>query len=177
MSLDNAGPMVSFVAAPGLRTKIGDANGEWRAIQKDPDRSADEETAAKEKLDALIAERDALPMGDERSYALRDRSFLFIVVPDCGAIEVMSIFLAAVCAFPTRWRKRLLGLAIGLPVLYGVNILRLSSLAFLAAYDPTPGIKWFHFGHEYVWQAVFIIFVVAVWLCWIEFLVQRREPA
>ena len=174
-TLDEAGPTVDFVAAPGLVTKIQTANDQLRAIRRDPNRTEAQEAAAVAKYTALTEERDALPAGDERNYALRDRQFRFILVPDCGAIEVMSIFVAAVCAFPTLWRKRLLGLFIGLPVLYGVNLIRLSSLAFLASYDPTQGLKWFHFGHEYVWQAVFIIFVVAVWLCWIEFMVQRAR--
>ena len=86
----------------------------------------------------------------------------------------MSIFVAAIVAFPTRIWKRLLGLAGGVPILYSVNLGRLSMLAIIGAYDDSPGQKWFTFIHEYVWQGVFIIFVVAVWLAWVEFVVGRR---
>lgn len=179
-SLDNSGPHVHFVAAYGLATLIGEADARGRALLEDTtlDQEARKESirAAKKELESLKQEEAELPDDErKRSYDLADRQFTFILVPDCGAIEVISIFIAAVLAFPSQIRKRLLGLVIGIPTLYCVNILRLSSLAYLAAYDPTDELKWFNFAHEYVWQVVFIIFVVAVWLCWIEFVVQRRS--
>jgi exosortase/archaeosortase family protein len=173
-TLDSTGPSVEFIAKYGIRSKLQRADSELNRLDKTntgPERQAELET----ELEALAAKRDALPEGKERNYALDDRKFTFVLVPDCGAIEVMAIYVAAVLAFPTLLRRRFVGLLGGLPILYGVNLIRLSSLAYLAAYDPTTELKWFHFGHEFVWQAIFIIFVVAVWLCWIEFVVQRRR--
>ncbi len=103
------------------------------------------------------------------------RSFVFIIVPECGAIEVMAIFLAAVIAFPTRWWKRLLGLLVGLPVMYFVNVFRLSCLAVVGALDTTKDRWVFDFAHHYVWQTIYIVFVVAVWLLWIEYVVKGRK--
>ena len=100
--------------------------------------------------------------------------FSFNVVPACGAIEVMAIFLAAVIAFPAPWRSRAWGLLLGLAILYGVNLLRLCCLALIGAFD--TGGPWFTFVHEYVWQAIYVIFVVVVWLVWVEVFVQRRVP-
>jgi exosortase/archaeosortase family protein len=61
------------------------------------------------------------------------RSFSFILVPECGAIEIMVIFLAAVIAFPALWRKRLWGILLGTPIMYCVNIFRLTVLAMMGA--------------------------------------------
>ena len=104
---------------------------------------------------------------------MRNLAFHFIVVPECGAIEVMSIFFAAVIAFPTLWRKRLLGVLIGVPIMYCVNIFRLTCLAVIGAYD--NGGQWFKLSHEYIWQAIYILFVVVVWLLWIEVIVKGRR--
>jgi len=93
-------------------------------------------------------------------------SFTFIVVPSCGAIEVMAIFCAAVMAFPATWRHRAWGVALGLPLMYLVNIARLACLACLGALDKSG--EWFNFVHEYVWQACYVIFVVIVWMAWAE---------
>ncbi len=102
-----------------------------------------------------------------------ESSFTFIVVPSCGAIEVMAIFFAAVIAFPASWRHRAWGLALGLPLMYLVNILRLACLACLGALDRSG--NWFNFVHEYVWQSVYVIFVVLVWMAWAE--LGREEAA
>lgn len=100
--------------------------------------------------------------------------FRFNLVPDCGAIPSMSIFLAAVLAFPVPWRRRVFGIAAGLPILYGVNVARLACLAHVGAWD--DGGEWFVFAHEYVWQGVYVVFVVGIWLVWVDYIV-RPDPA
>jgi len=110
------------------------------------------------------------------SLALRQRragkNFNFVVIPDCGAIPSMSIFVAAVLAFPALWRKRLAGILMGLPILYIVNAFRLAFLAVVGAWDNAGTV--FQFSHYYLWQGIYIVFVVAVWMSWVEFLVKRR---
>ena len=174
------GPKVFFVANYGTVTEMRTLH---EAIyQTEQDKSLEPEAklakmeALKAELDALIEADHALPAGQEGFRKRTDKAFTFFVVPSCGAIEVMAIFIAAVVAFPTRWRYRFAGLALGVPILYGVNIARLSTLAWIGAYDFTPERKWFNFSHEYVWQGIFIIFVVAVWLAWIELFVPRKRP-
>jgi len=61
---------------------------------------------------------------------------------------------------------------VGLPIMYGVNIFRLSCLAVIGAIN--NGGVWFDFSHLYVWQAIYIVFVVAVWLAWVEYVVRQR---
>ena len=38
-------------------------------------------------------------------------------------------------------------------------------------------LKWdvFEFVHVYVWQTIFILFVVCIWLLWIEKIVKKRR--
>lgn len=97
--------------------------------------------------------------------------FTFSLVPDCGALPSMSIYLAALAAFPASLRKRLIGLAIGIPVLYLINIARLACLAVIGAlWRSEPEV--FEFAHQYVWQAVYVLIVVGVWLLWVELVVR-----
>ena len=124
------------------------------------------------RFNELDQKRQAIYRGERPATDETTRSFSFIVISECGAIEVMAIFLAAVLAFPAAWWKRLVGLAAGLPLMYAVNIFRLSVLGVIGALDQDG--KWFKFAHEYVWQAVYIVFVVAVWLAWVEYIVRRR---
>ena len=131
------------------------------------------ETWEYRRLTSKSADTDMADLGPLVHFTSRgDREFSFQVVPDCGAIPSMSIFAAAVLAFPTALWGRAIGIVIGLPLLYMVNIGRLTFLAFIGAW--TNHGELFTFFHEYVWQAVFIIFVVAVWLVWVETLVRWR---
>lgn len=119
------------------------------------------------------------PPGDEDgprvSFVLKPGApFTFIVVPSCGAIEVMAIFVAAVLAFPATWRHRARGIALGLPLMYLINIARLAFLACLGALDKSG--KWFNFVHEYVWQAAYVIVVVIIWMAWAELGRERNTP-
>jgi len=100
-------------------------------------------------------------------------SFSFILIPTCSAVQEMVIFLSAILAFPARWWKKIIGLLIGLPALYWVNAFRLMVLACIGALDPSR--KWFNFAHEYLWQGIYIVFVVALWMGWVELLVRRKN--
>jgi len=93
-------------------------------------------------------------------------TFTFRVVPKCGAIPLMIIYLAAVLLFPLPWWTRIAGAFGGLAILYLINVVRLVVLAYIGAIDNTPGQRWFTFVHEYVWQAAYLVIVVLVWLGW-----------
>jgi len=100
-------------------------------------------------------------------------TFAVRIIPECSGVEAMAIFCGAVIAFPATVRKKLLGIGFGVPALYIVNVLRLACLAFIGAFM-SGGV--FKFVHVYVWQTVFIIFVLILWLIWIEIVVKQREP-
>jgi exosortase/archaeosortase family protein len=172
------GPRVAFILRPGLTTQLFELEQRLRgmdvsATDASPENIA-QRRALEEEIQRLRREVQEINMSGapDRRVRVRGYTFHFIVVPECGAIEVMAIFFAAVVAFPTTWRKRLLGNLVGVPIMYGVNVFRLSCLAVVGALDAKGEI--FKFVHEYVWQSVYIIFVVAVWLVWIEFVVRRK---
>jgi exosortase/archaeosortase family protein len=169
------GPLVHFVYTPGVSTRIAELQRELKATRQDAELTDDLRSARLVALEAEIRPlheqlRAAIEAGEDNS--ARGQSFAFRVVPDCGALPSMTIFLCAVFAFPTRGRNKFIGAALGLPLLYVVNVIRLSCLAIIGAL--TSGGEVFDFAHHYVWQGIFVIFVVAVWLLWVEFIVRIR---
>ncbi|MCH7959372.1 MAG: hypothetical protein IID08_04550 [Candidatus Hydrogenedentes bacterium] len=178
--LDASGPVVDFVLREGLLAKI--SRLERQIAQRNADVSLDSETR-KEQSRILEKQRKTLvkrsrdiKADDSKARAKREgRRFRFVVVPDCGAIPSLSIYASAVLAFPVAFRKRLFGLGLGIPLLYIINLCRLATLAVIGALDDTPSGKWFTFAHEYLWQGIFVVFVVAVWMVWIEFVVRERN--
>lgn len=84
----------------------------------------------------------------------------------CDALEPIVYFAAAVIAFPAPWRRRVLGLVLGIPVIFLLNIARIVSLYFVATRRP----DWFEAAHLDVWQPLFIAATLAVWFTWVMLL-------
>ena len=161
------GPRVNFVWRPGIHQRIQELEAA-RAANSSPSAERDAQIQAlRDKVTASLS-------NPEQRAAQQGKQFRFDVVPTCGATEIMAIFLAAVLAFPATGRQRTVGLALGIPALYGINLLRLTCLAIIGALD--GGGAWFNFAHEYVWQAIYVGIVVLAWLAWVEFVVRRRAP-
>lgn len=96
-----------------------------------------------------------------------------LIVEECtGAYEVL-IFCAAVLAFPTGPRQRLAGFALGIPLIYAANVLRIATLLAVGRYAPRA----LDFLHLYLWQATLILLITGTWLLWIALVVRRGQAA
>jgi archaeosortase B (VPXXXP-CTERM-specific) len=89
--------------------------------------------------------------------------FSFMIVDLCTAVMPMLILTAAILAFPSSIKEKILGLLIGLPGIFIVNQVRLVSLFFIGAY--APGI--FETAHLLVWQSLMILLAIGLWLIWV----------
>lgn len=164
------GPRITFVYRAGSIGQIAELQQQRAEIQNNASLG---EAVRQERLATADTRLQALHAAAAKDpNAERDIAFVFRVVADCGAIPSMAIFVSAVLAFPAAWRKRLLGVLIGIPVLYAINLFRLSCLAGLGAFTGSGPL--FDFAHHYVWQGIYIVFVVAVWLLWVEFVVREK---
>ena len=99
-----------------------------------------------------------------------DRVRLYVGV-DCSGVWAHLVLLAAVLASPATLRQKLLGLALGEPVLFAANIVRVASLFVIATKMPT----FLHTAHVYVWQLLIIGIALAIHSLWIETLVDAKS--
>ena len=81
---------------------------------------------------------------------------------NCDAMDVFILFSSAVLAFPSTWRRRALGLGLGLAVLVGVNIVRIMSLYWVGVYFPSA----FDFVHVDLWPIGIVAATCAGFLWW-----------
>jgi exosortase H (IPTLxxWG-CTERM-specific) len=95
------------------------------------------------------------------------------IVSECFGLLEMAIYAAAVLAFATSWRKRLLGVAMGLPLIFAFNLLRIGMLLFVGRHSRA----FFEFAHLYFWQATLVLGITALWLVWVRFVVRDEAPA
>lgn len=91
-------------------------------------------------------------------------SFSLSIVEECTALFASLIYVSCVLAYPANLKSKLIGIGFGIPVIQAMNIIRLVILSITGLYY--PGI--FEFVHTYIWQSIFIIFVITVWLVWLE---------
>jgi archaeosortase B (VPXXXP-CTERM-specific) len=95
------------------------------------------------------------------------------IIEECTGIFEALIFAAAVLAFPASPARKAIGIALGVPLLYVVNVLRI--LALLGVGRAWPAL--FDFVHLYFWQATLILLITSVWLLWIFQVVRYGKPA
>jgi exosortase H (IPTLxxWG-CTERM-specific) len=91
----------------------------------------------------------------------------------CDGLQPTYIYVAAVLAFPSRWRDKGWGILIGIPAIFLINLIRVVTMMLCGAYWPDL----FEWVHLYGWQALVIALTMAVWVFWAELFVRPRDQA
>ncbi|MFH1294547.1 MAG: exosortase/archaeosortase family protein [Candidatus Aenigmatarchaeota archaeon] len=90
--------------------------------------------------------------------------FTFYIVEDCTAWKSMLFLIALIVAVPKiRWQRRLVGVAIGLPLLWIGNLLRNISVVLI---ERGYGLEMAMIAHDWLWKAGLMAMVMAIWLAW-----------
>lgn len=97
--------------------------------------------------------------------------FAVSIEAGCNGVEATIVLLAAILAFPAPWKHKLVGLAIGVVAVQGLNVVRVISLFYLGQWDR----QWFEWAHLYVWQALIMLDVLIVWLVWVRTLPRTPD--
>lgn len=101
---------------------------------------------------------DAQAYGD----AVQSSRFSLTIKRGCDALDPIGLFAAATLAFPVRWRARLIGILMGVTVLLTLNYVRIISLYYIGIHAPDS----FETAHVDVWQPLFVLCSVVLWICW-----------
>lgn len=98
--------------------------------------------------------------------------FAVQIAPGCDGIEAVIILVAAILAFPSPWKHKLVGIGIGFVAIQALNLVRIISLFYLGQWNQI----WFEWFHLYLWQALIVLDALAVWLIWLRYLPRRGPP-
>jgi len=93
---------------------------------------------------------------------LASGTFRVEVSPGCSGVVPTMIYLSAVFAYPSGWRSKLIGTALGIGVIACVNLLRVITLFLIGIFAH----QYFHDTHVYVAQALVVAIAAATWLFW-----------
>jgi len=104
-------------------------------------------------------EPDAKAVAENNS--VKSRRAQLDIVRGCDGSGVLFIVAAATLAFATSIKRKLVGLALGLALVYVINQVRIVGLYFVVA----NRVEWFPFLHTYV-APTLIIVLVCVYFSW-----------
>ena len=95
------------------------------------------------------------------------------VTSECTAVNAVFLFISFVLAYTSTLRSKALGLISGIPLIIAVNIVRLVALGWVTEYWPNQA----HLFHDYIWEVLFMFFIVALWFTWINLVVNREKTS
>src|SRR4029077_1646949 len=81
----------------------------------------------------------------------------------CSGADALALCLAAIVAYPARWRMHVAGAAGGGAVILALNTIRIGTLGRAAA---SP--RWFDALHVYIWPAVLTLVIAGVVFAWMR---------
>ena len=88
----------------------------------------------------------------------------------CNGLEAVMIYSVAVIAFPSSWKKKLIGILAGFIVIQVVNILRIAALAYSGIHFKNL----FEYIHIYVAQGMMIAVSLGVFFLYLNYVQERR---
>ncbi len=104
-------------------------------------------------------------------YSIMLKNDTWLVTQECTAVNVLILFTSFVLAYAASLKAKVMALATGIPFIIAANLARLVSLGFLTELFPRRA----HFFHDFVWETIFVVLVIAMWLLWIRMVVMHEE--
>jgi exosortase/archaeosortase family protein len=84
------------------------------------------------------------------------------VAEECSGFELLGLLAAAMIAYPMPFRRRLWGIALLVPFVFVLNVVRVASLSLALEHAPRA----FETLHTFVWQGLLILAGLAYWVAW-----------
>jgi exosortase/archaeosortase family protein len=93
------------------------------------------------------------------------------VMRGCDALDPILVLCAGILAYPASWRSKAIGLALGLPALFLINIVRILSLYAIQLKAPA----FFDPVHLDIWPVVFVILAGLLWFVWVRWALRGED--
>lgn len=98
-------------------------------------------------------------------------SFSMSVKQGCDGLQAMAILAIGVLAFPVAIAKKIPGVAFGVGLLLGLNLVRIASLFWAGLHAQ----KQFQTLHVHVWPAILIFSAWIFWVLWAMWATRPRN--
>ncbi len=97
--------------------------------------------------------------------------FAYEIYYRCTGFLPVAFLTVSILAYPGSLRRKYIGLAVGVPILIGLNLARLVHLFYLGVYNPAA----FNFAHAVLWEALLVLAIIGLWLGWTKWVASQAE--
>jgi exosortase/archaeosortase family protein len=95
-----------------------------------------------------------------------ENPFIFFIGPDCVGWKSMLFYAALIMAtLGVSIRKRILGIAAGIPIIYSGNLARITAVVLI---ERSYGFDAAMLFHDWLWQAGLMAVILITWLVWLK---------
>jgi exosortase/archaeosortase family protein len=101
-----------------------------------------------------------------------NKVYLFMIF-ECTGLPIYILFTSAILAFPTAKENKIKGLLAGIPILFLLNIVRLISVGFVAAFYAS----FLNLFHNIIWSSSYFLFFILGWVLWLNIINKNEQTA
>lgn len=109
-----------------------------------------------------ILERMGLAVVQKGTVISHAGGFAYEIYYRCTGFLPACCLAVSILAYPGKWRGKLIGLVVGIPLVFLLNLVRLVHLFIIGATRH----EWFDFAHSYAWEGAMILAVAGLWFAW-----------
>jgi exosortase H (IPTLxxWG-CTERM-specific) len=102
---------------------------------------------------------DAVREGNVIAHA---QGFAYQIYYSCTGFILMLSLAVSILAYPSRLTEKTVGIALGVPILFVLNQVRLVHLFYVGIFDAEQ----FEYVHHVLWEYLMILIVASLWLSW-----------
>jgi exosortase/archaeosortase family protein len=95
------------------------------------------------------------------------------IIKTCDAMDVSTLFVSAIVAWPSGWRNRLMAAVAGVALLFVFNVARICTLYFVGMRSPS----WFEIVHLELWPIVLLVVAVGTFVAATRWMTARDAHA
>ena len=115
---------------------------------------------------ALISPFDPAVVSHGRVIEHTSAQFAVSIEAGCNGVEAAIVLIAAVVAYPARWRQKIVAIGLGFAAIQVMNIARIISLFYLGQWD----LGAFTWTHLYLWPVLIMLDVLVVFVLYLRYL-------
>ena len=97
--------------------------------------------------------------------------FAYQIYYSCTGFTPALSLSISILAYPGLLRDKWRGIAVGVPILLGLNLVRLVHLFYVGVYSPAI----FEYVHHTLWENFLILMIILLWLGWVSWSEARTR--
>jgi exosortase H (IPTLxxWG-CTERM-specific) len=93
------------------------------------------------------------------------------IMRGCDALDPILVLCAGILAYPSSWRRKVIGLVLGVAAMFIMNVVRILSLYVIELKAPTL----FDPVHLDIWPVIFVSLAVLLWFAWMRWTIRGND--